>query len=89
MGRTPLKDQWCSSDGRNAHLIKAPQLIFRRGLGKSVTTEEYEQYEAELRVFRDWFDQNVMTTNGESLSDAIMIMPYGSAKPKYRDSPNE
>ena len=43
----------------------------------------------ELEVFRNWFDQNILTTDAETLSDAIMIMPYGSAKPKYRDSPNE
>jgi hypothetical protein len=43
----------------------------------------------ELKVFRDWFDDNVFSSDPASLSDAIMIMPYGSANPKYRDSSNE
>jgi hypothetical protein len=43
----------------------------------------------ELRVFREWFNENVFTSDAETGSEAIMIMPYGSANPKYRDSPNE
>jgi hypothetical protein len=30
-----------------------------------------------------------MSHDQDTLSDAIMIMPYGSANPKYRDKPNE
>lgn len=43
----------------------------------------------ELKTFRDWFNENVMSSDPETFSDAIMIMPYGSANPKYRDMPNE
>lgn len=71
------------------HLLSSSELIPDRGLGKSVTNDEYETYMNELRVFRKWFNENVFSTDPESLSDAIMIMPYGSANPKYRDSPNE
>jgi hypothetical protein len=43
----------------------------------------------ELKVFRDWFNEKIMTSSDATFSDAIMIMPYGSANPKYRDVPNE
>jgi hypothetical protein len=43
----------------------------------------------ELKVFRDWFNDNIMMPTDTALSDAIMIMPCGSANPKYRDTPNE
>ncbi|KAI7777115.1 uncharacterized protein LA080_004017 [Diaporthe eres] len=39
-------------------------------------------YREELRVFRHWFHKNIMSHDDSSLSDAIMIMPYGSANPK-------
>lgn len=43
----------------------------------------------ELKIFRDWFNENIFSSDPETGSEAIMIMPYGSANPKYRDSPNE
>jgi len=60
-----------------------------RAVGKSVSAEEHKAQVEELKVFRKWFDKNVMTKDPDSLSDAIMIMPYGSSNPKYRDQPNE
>lgn len=64
-------------------------IVICRGIGKTVTPAENRQYREELRVFRHWFDENIMSHDDSSLSDAIMIMPYGSANPKYRDTPNE
>lgn len=68
---------------------EGPVVNFRWGVGKEVTSQEYEAYTEELRIFREWFNENIMTTDPETVSDAIMIMPYGSANPKYRDRPNE
>lgn len=62
---------------------------FNRGIGKTVTGKERAQGWAELDVFRNWFETIIMAASSELLSDAIMIMPYGMGKPKYRDSPNE
>ncbi len=70
-------------------VLEARSYFKTRGIGKSFTDDEYETYVKELEVFRNWFDQNVLTMDPETLSDATMVMPYGSAKPKYRDSPNE
>lgn len=58
-------------------------------MGQSVTADDYQTYVGELKVFRDWFDQIIFSKDPHTLSNAIMIMPYGSADPKYRDAPNE
>ena len=59
-----------------------------RGVGKDVTREEYETYLKELKVFRDWFSEFVMGPDAETLSNAILIMPYGEPGPEYRDNPS-
>ncbi|KAI1121626.1 putative amidase [Nemania abortiva] len=66
-----------------------PVVQYRWGVGKSVTEEDYRTYTNELEIFRTWFNENVFSANPETLSGAIMVMPYGSANPKYRDKPNE
>jgi hypothetical protein len=64
-------------------------LIKCRGVGKATTREERDTYLEALKVFRQWFNENILSSVENSLSDAIMIMPYGSANPKFRDSANE
>jgi hypothetical protein len=59
-----------------------------RGVGKDVTPQEYETYLEELQVFRDWFSEHVMGPDSETLSNAILIMPYGEPDPEYRDDPS-
>jgi len=81
------RDKYKAKFGKDAY--EGPIAQYRWGIGKNVTTEEYNVYMNELRVFRDWFNENVFSSDAKSGSQAIMIMPYGSANPKYRDSPNE
>lgn len=64
-------------------------LILDRGIGKEVTLEEYNAYREELKVFKTWFSDNMFSQDSDTMSEAIMIMPYGSANPKYRDVANE
>jgi len=66
-----------------------PVTTFRWGVGASVSSEDYHQGWAELKVFRDWVDANVLSSHSETLSNAVMIMPYGMGRPKYRDAANE
>ncbi|KAJ5160568.1 uncharacterized protein N7482_007572 [Penicillium canariense] len=68
---------------------EGPVVNFRWGIGKEVTPDEYKTYREELKIFQNWFNENVFSHDPSSMSEAIMIMPYGSANPKYRDSPNE
>ena len=87
--KTLTKAQSSTTDGCVPSRACSSLLIVYRGVGKEVSSEEYNTHIEEQRVFREWFDQNVFSSDPETLSDAIMIMPYGSANPKYRDSPNE
>ncbi|KAJ5319534.1 uncharacterized protein N7506_012238 [Penicillium brevicompactum] len=64
-------------------------LNYRWGVGKEVTLEEYNAYREELKVFRAWFSDTMFSQDPDTMSEAIMIMPYGSANPKYRDVANE
>jgi hypothetical protein len=54
-----------------------------------MTADECMQGQEEQKVFREWFEANILSFDPETLSNAIMIMPYGSALPVYRDVPNE
>ncbi|CAG8981416.1 hypothetical protein HYALB_00013919 [Hymenoscyphus albidus] len=53
------------------------------------TKEERAQGVAEMKVFRSWFEKNIMGPNSNTVTDAIMLMPFGSASPKYRDDANK
>ncbi|KAF3030402.1 MutS protein msh4 [Penicillium rubens] len=69
--------------------FEGPVLHYRWGIGKEVTPDEYNTYREELKVFQRWFDKKVFSQDPNTLSEAIMIMLYSSANPKYRDIPNE
>ncbi|CAF9916091.1 MAG: hypothetical protein HETSPECPRED_002755 [Heterodermia speciosa] len=65
-----------------------PVVRFRWGIGETVSQQDFHKGRAELQVFRQWFDANVLSSDPVTMSDAIMIMPYGMGGPKYRDAPN-
>ena len=48
-------------------------------------SEDYKTYLKELEVFRDWCSDFVMGHDSATLSNAILIMPYGDPDPEYRD----
>ena len=56
-----------------------------RSIDKKVTTKECETYLKELEVFRDWFNEFVMGPDSDTLSSAVLVMPYGEPDPEYRD----
>ncbi|KAG4277858.1 hypothetical protein FPRO04_07101 [Fusarium proliferatum] len=53
-----------------------------------VSSVEYATYMKQLEVFRSWFTENVMGPDSKTLSNAILIMPYGEPHPEYRDEAN-
>ncbi|KAJ2977834.1 hypothetical protein NUW58_g7686 [Xylaria curta] len=61
----------CSGNGKN--------------LGAKVTKSEREQSLEELKVFQDWFADNVLRTDEKCGSTAILILPVGPGIPIYRD----
>ncbi|KAL8830608.1 MAG: hypothetical protein Q9191_001333 [Dirinaria sp. TL-2023a] len=72
----------------NLPLSCIPAYSFARGIGEAVSQEDFYKGRAEIQVFRQWFDANVLSSDPDTKSDAIMIMPYGMGGPKYRDAPN-
>ena len=42
-----------------------------------------------MHVFRQWFDDNIMTSDPVTASDAVMLLPQGTGKAFYRDQPVE
>ncbi|KAF4954898.1 hypothetical protein FGADI_5000 [Fusarium gaditjirri] len=88
-GGLPLLD---FRDEYNAKFGKTPFISsvvkFRWDVGKDVTLQEYEEYMNQLEIFRNWFTKNIMGPDSKTLSDAILIMPYGEPHPEYRDEEN-
>lgn len=42
-----------------------------------------------MKIFRSWFETNIMGQHSDTVTDAVMVMPFGSASPKYRDDSNK
>ncbi|KAI1345868.1 hypothetical protein F5Y01DRAFT_322529 [Xylaria sp. FL0043] len=42
-----------------------------------------------MRIFRTWFEKNIMGQDSTTVTDTVMVMPFGAAAPKYRDDPNK
>ncbi|VUC36601.1 unnamed protein product [Clonostachys rosea] len=85
-GFDDFRDEYKAKFGKDA--FASSVVRFRWNIGKEVTTEEYETYLKQLEVFRDWFSQRVMGPDPDTLSNAVLIMPYGAPEPEYRDEPN-
>ncbi|KAI1740718.1 putative amidase [Xylaria scruposa] len=85
-GSDKFRNEYKAKFGKDAFVSSV--VGFRWGVGKEVTSEEYEAYLKQLEVFRDWFSEHLMGPNSESLSTAILVMPYGEPNPEYRDDPN-
>ncbi|KAG9504818.1 hypothetical protein J7337_004796 [Fusarium musae] len=57
-------------------------------VGEEVTSKEYEAYMKQLEVFRIWLTENAMGPDSKSISNAILIMPYGEPHTEYPDEAN-
>ncbi|KAJ4305626.1 hypothetical protein N0V90_001157 [Kalmusia sp. IMI 367209] len=65
-----------------------PTNQLRFDVGKNTTQAEAEQGWQKQRIFRAWFQANIMTAAEDTLSTAVMLMPYGHGGPQYRDTPD-
>ncbi|KAI1366286.1 putative amidase [Xylaria arbuscula] len=66
-----------------------PYMRKRWSIAVPFTKEDRAQGVAEMRIFRTWFEKNIMGQDNATVTDAIMIMPFGAAAPKYRDDANK
>ncbi|PSR82855.1 amidase signature domain-containing protein [Coniella lustricola] len=62
---------------------------FWSDLGANVTHNEYHTHLNRINIFKTWFDTNVLSLdhNPGTLQDGILVLPYGTAEPRYRDVP--
>jgi hypothetical protein len=51
--------------------------------------EERAQGVAKIKIFRTWFEKNIMGQDSNTVTNAIMIMLFGSGTPKYWDYANK
>jgi hypothetical protein len=51
--------------------------------GKDVSKTDLDNYTHRLTVFREWFDNHVMSLDASS--DTVMILPWTAQPPTYRD----
>ncbi|EGX95643.1 amidase, putative [Cordyceps militaris CM01] len=66
-----------------------PYMRKRWSIAVPFTKEERAQGVAEMKIFRTWFEANIMGQHNDTVTDAVMVMPFGSASPKYRDDANK
>ncbi|KAK2603985.1 MutS protein msh4 [Conoideocrella luteorostrata] len=81
-----FRDEYKAKTGKDVFASSVVRL--RWAIGRDVTSENYETYMKQLEVFRDWFSEHVMGPDPETLSNAILVMPYGEPGPEYRDEAN-
>jgi hypothetical protein len=60
-------------------------LTKHRERAKPFTAEDRDRGLDELDIFRQWFSKNVLASESDLLSNAILIMPFGSGEPQWRD----
>lgn len=60
-----------------------------RSIAVPFIKEERARGVAEMEVFRTWFEKNIMGPDKDTVTDAVMVMPFGSVSPKYRDDANK
>ncbi|KAF4496823.1 Amidase signature domain [Fusarium agapanthi] len=89
--RTPFSfvEEWEKNPPKDAGGLPLLEYTEKnRDAGKDVTLQEYEVYLKQVEVFRNWFTENFMGPDSKTLSNAILIMPYGEPHPEYRDEAN-
>ncbi|KAI1129070.1 putative amidase [Nemania abortiva] len=66
-----------------------PYMRKRWSIAVPFKKEERAQGVAEMKVFRTWFENKIMGQDSDTVTNAVMIMPFGAATPKYRDDTNK
>lgn len=66
-----------------------PCLHISRSIAVPFTAEERAQGVKWMEVFRAWFEKNILGQDNDSVTNAVMIMSFGSPNPKYRDDHNK
>ncbi|KAK7981653.1 amidase domain-containing protein [Apiospora saccharicola] len=66
-----------------------PYMKWKWENGSRVTEEMVKKSNAEVQVYRRWFQERILRSTAGGGTTAIMLIPCGSSTPKYRDEPNK
>ncbi|KAM4060528.1 amidase [Hirsutella rhossiliensis] len=65
--------------------ILNPQVRFKVGYTPTVTAEQKAQGEMLIKTYHDWFYQHIMPPAEDGYSSTIIVLPWTSGEPDYRD----
>jgi hypothetical protein len=51
----------------------------------NISEEDHAEGVREQRIFKQWFEANIIKPASNGCSDTIMILPWSSGEPDYRD----
>ncbi|GAB1213250.1 hypothetical protein ATERTT37_002399 [Aspergillus terreus] len=80
----PFITEYRQTHGRDP--VLNPQLQSKRGYLPTVTDEQEKAGTRRWNVFESWYTTNVLPPAQEGFSDTLLLLPWSSGKPDYRDT---
>ncbi|CAH0051726.1 unnamed protein product [Clonostachys solani] len=89
------RDQWLGllkpfiqdyTDKMGKPPVLNPQVRFKVAYTPSITAEQQELADKRLETYRKWFYEKVMPPSEDGYSSSIMILPWTTGEPVYRDT---
>ncbi|OAQ96457.1 hypothetical protein LLEC1_04447 [Akanthomyces lecanii] len=80
----PFIDEYTEKTGKPP--ILNPQVRFKVEYTPTVTEEQQVEGDRRIKVYRDWFYKHVMPPAEDGYSSSIMVLPWTTGKPDYRDT---
>ncbi|KAK2747761.1 hypothetical protein FQN57_001791 [Myotisia sp. PD_48] len=63
-----------------------PQLQFKRTYLPTITDEQEKEAVKRWKIFKSWYETNVLPPAKDGFSDTLLLLPWSSGKPDYRDT---
>ncbi|CAH0020772.1 unnamed protein product [Clonostachys rhizophaga] len=89
------RDQWLGllkpflqdyTDKMGKPPVLNPQVRFKVDYTPSITAEQQELADKHLETYRKWFYEKVLPPSEDGYSSSIMILPWTTGEPAYRDT---
>ncbi|KAF7559470.1 hypothetical protein G7046_g4681 [Stylonectria norvegica] len=62
-----------------------PRLLWNTGA--NITRDQNDENLARIKIYRDWFEENVLTANSTPNAETILVLPCDSSGTRARDQP--
>ena len=66
-----------------------PEGQFKMSWLPTVTAEMHNQAINQLDIFQEWFESNIIPASKDGASEALLLIPWTTGKPDYRDTYRE